>query len=337
MPPSPLKNRAHSWSAAHSELSQETQVLTEKLEEHADEVEKEVEQRQSRRPSGSARPNTWNASRVRTDHGYDKKERIKSTPELPPLRRGNIMIDPLPISKEKEAVLSRTRPSWLPPKDPAEERRHLKQYEKMMVASAKAAERREVARQVHAESKDIIAENMMSVWEKEIIPRWSDAMREPATRELWWRGIPPRSRGAVWSRAIGNELSLNEASFYAALSRAKDLELRVAENRADSEDVRRSKWFQQIRSEVRESTWAELRIFQQEGPLHQNLVDVLSAYVMYRNDIGYVSGCNVSLGYACTSHAETSGANSLDVVHRSTSPSQLFGSRIDVYCACQYP
>jgi hypothetical protein len=33
---------------------------------------------------------------------------------LPPLQKSNIMIDPLPISKEKEKVLTRTRPSWLP-------------------------------------------------------------------------------------------------------------------------------------------------------------------------------------------------------------------------------
>jgi len=55
------------------------------------------------------------------------------------------MIDPLPISKENEAVLSRTRPSWLPPKDPAEEKRHLKEYQRMM-AQAAEAEKKEGSR-----------------------------------------------------------------------------------------------------------------------------------------------------------------------------------------------
>jgi hypothetical protein len=228
------------------------------------------------------------------DNLYDKKQRVKSTPELPPLRRSNVMIDPLPVSKEKEAVLSRTRPSWLPPKDPAEEKKHIRQYQKMMAASAKADERREAARRVKTESRDVVADNMMSAWEKDIIPRWLDAIRETRTRELWWRGVPPRSRGAVWSRALGNELGLTETSYHAALSRAQDLQALVESGHGDAEDVKRSKWFEQARSDVGNSTWTDLKIFQDGGPLHDKLVDVLSAYAMYRNDIGYVYGYSVS-------------------------------------------
>lgn len=294
-PRSPLKARALSWNAAHLELSPETRDLTEKLEEHAAGLE-QIEAWRARRPSATARPNTWDSSRPSADYHFDKKERVKSTPELPPLRRSNIMIDPLPVSKEKEAVLSRTRPSWLPPKDPAEERRHLREYQKMMAASAKADERREAARRTKTECKDSTAESMMSVWEKEVIPRWRDALRETRTREMWWRGIPPRSRGTVWAHALGNDLGLTGASYHAALSRATDLQLRVKEGRGDAEDVRRCNWFGDIRSDVSKKTWTDLRIFQQEGPLHQSLVDVLSAYAMYRSDIGHVCGCNVSLG-----------------------------------------
>ncbi|POR34971.1 TBC1 domain family member 14 [Tolypocladium paradoxum] len=288
-PPSPLKSRAHSWNAALADLSPETKALTEKLEEHADELDVQY----ARRPSASGRPNTWNSSQTSVDHVYDKRERVKSsTPELPPLRRTNIMVDPLPISKEKEAVLSRTRPSWLPPKDPAEEKKHLREYQKMMAASAKADERREAARRVNAEWRDSNASNMMHIWDNDIIPRWNDAIRERRTRDMWWRGIAPRSRGAVWTRAVGNELGLSEASFHAALSRAHDLEARVKMDRGDAEDVKRSKWFEQIRKDAGERTWRELRIFEVGGPLHQALVDVLSAYAMYRNDIGYAPGCN---------------------------------------------
>lgn len=285
-----LKARAQSWNIAHAELNAEARALTEKLEEHADEVEEKFT-----KPSGSGRPNTWNASRRSVDNLYDKKERVRSTPELPPLRRTNIMIDPLPVSKEKEAVLSRTRPSWLPPKDPAEERRHLREYQKMVTASAKADERREAARRVKVESKDSVAENAMHIWENDIVPRWGDSIRERRTRELWWKGVPPRSRGLVWTRAIGNVLGLSGASFQAALGRAQQLEERVRTNRADSEDVRRAAWLTQIRKDAAENTLQDLRIFQVGGPLHDSLVDVLSAYAMYRSDIGYVSGCNVSV------------------------------------------
>lgn len=290
-PPSPLKNRAHSWNAALADLSAETKALTEKLEEHAD----EMHEIHGRRPSGSARPNTWNSSERSMDHMYDKKERVKSSmPELPPLRRSNIMVDPLPISKEKEAVLSRTRPSWLPPKDPNEERRHLRQYQMMMAASIKADERREAARRTKTETRDNTADNLMHIWENDIIPRWNEAICERKTRDMWWRGVAPRSRRVVWARAIGNELGLSGASFQAALTRSEELELRVKTDRGDAEDVRRAKWFDQIRKDVGDKTWKELRIFEVAGPLHQGLVDVLRAYAMYRNDIGYVSGCNVS-------------------------------------------
>lgn len=287
-PTSPMKTRAHSWNLAHAELNAEARALTEKLEEHAD----EVEVIQSRRPS-TVRPNTWASSQTQ-DYAYDRKERGKSsTPELPPLRRTDNMVDPLPISKEKEAVLSRTRPSWLPPKDPAEERRHVKQYQKMMAASVKADERREAARRARTTHRDNNAETLMHLWEEDIIPRWNDAIRERRTRDMWWRGIAPRSRGAVWSKAIGNELGLSAASFQAALGRAHDLEQRIKEDRAEEGDEEKAQWFDDIRKAASESTWTELRIFQEGGPLHTALVDVLSAYSMYRVDIGYVPGCNV--------------------------------------------
>ncbi|PCD44511.1 hypothetical protein AU210_003587 [Fusarium oxysporum f. sp. radicis-cucumerinum] len=282
----PAKQRAHSWNAALAELNAEAKTLTEKLEEHAN----EMEEQQAKRPANQ-RPNTWNATQRSVDT-FDKKQRVKSTPELPPLRKTNIMIDPLPVSKEKEAVLSRTRPSWLPPKDPAEERRHLKEYQKMMAASAKAEERREASRKAKIEGRDSTADNLMQIWERDVIPRWSDAIRERRTRELWWKGIAPRSRGQIWGRAIGNELGLSETSFKAALARAQEIEGRVKDDKGDAEDARRARWFQDIRRDAAQKTWEDLRIFEVEGPLHQSLVDVLSAYAMYRSDIGYVRGCN---------------------------------------------
>ncbi|KAF5020060.1 hypothetical protein F66182_7902 [Fusarium sp. NRRL 66182] len=301
-PRSPLKSRAHSWNAALAELNAEAKTLTEKLEEHAD----EVEEQQSKRPAGQ-RPNTWNSSRGSVDT-YDRKQRVKSTPELPPLRKTNIMIDPLPVSKEKEAVLSRTRPSWLPPKDPAEERRHLKEYQKMMAASAKAEERREAARKAKIEGRDSTADNLMQIWERDVIPRWSDAIRERRTRELWWKGIAPRSRGVIWGRAVGNELGLSETSFKAALARAQEIEARVKDDRGDAVDVRRAKWFQEIRRDAAQNTWQDLRIFDVQGPLHQSLVDVLSAYAMYRSDIGYVRGCNTIAALLLLNMSDASSA-----------------------------
>ena len=73
---------------------------------------------------------------------------VKPLPELPkPSRRASshthlpstsTLWDPLPVSKEKEAVLSQTRPSWLPPKNKSEEKRHLAEYQRMVQLAEEA-------------------------------------------------------------------------------------------------------------------------------------------------------------------------------------------------------
>ncbi|ROT37067.1 hypothetical protein SODALDRAFT_360740 [Sodiomyces alkalinus F11] len=277
--PAPLKARAKSWNAALSELSTEAKALTEKLEEHADQV-------------GDA--DDWTSS-YGYGYGSGRKpdQRVKSAlPDLPSLRQANIMIDAMPMSKEKEAVLARTRPSWLPPKDPAEDRKHWKEYEKMVARSIESDRRREAEKLSRSSDRDVTADGLMRIWEENIIPRWPDAVRERRTRELWWRGVASRSRGVVWSRAIGNELDLTPASYKAALNRAYDVEGRIEAGKADADDLRKGAWFSKIREDVKENTWQDLRIFQVGGPLHQSLLDLLFAYAMYRSDIGYVQGCN---------------------------------------------
>lgn len=272
----PIKGRAKSWTAAISGLNAEAKALTEKLEEHADELERRGAPQSAIHPAS--------------------KPRVKSAlAELPPLRRSNIIIDPLPISKEKEAVLSRTRPSWLPPKDPAEERRHLREYQRMIAKSIEADKKREAARRDKENNEAKTASDHIRVWEEDILKRWDAAVHEERTRSLWWEGIPPRSRGAVWSRAIGNELGLTPKSFEAALSRASDVERRVEDGNATAEDQRIMAWFAEMRADVEERTWTELKIFQAGAPLHQSVIDVLRAYSMYRSDIGYTTGCHVRL------------------------------------------
>lgn len=112
------KGHTKSWTVAMSELSQDAQNLTEALQGMVD---------------SSAFNGTSNLK-----VGPDDLQRTKLSVDLPPLRVHNVMIDPLPISKEKERVLSRTRPSWLPPKSQKEERKHLKEYQRMMELSLQA-------------------------------------------------------------------------------------------------------------------------------------------------------------------------------------------------------
>jgi len=122
----PLANsRAKSWTVAMSELSEEAKDLTAALESLADKSGRQREEN-VQRGSLSARPS------------MNIRARTATSVDLPPLRTNNFMIDPLPMSKEKEKVLSRTRPSWLPPKSQKEEKKHLKEYQRMMELSLQA-------------------------------------------------------------------------------------------------------------------------------------------------------------------------------------------------------
>lgn len=119
---SPRNPRVYSYNNMMSDLSEEAKIITAALEFHADEKDRK---RGESLQSG--------ASSLRSS--TDSKQGSKTPIELPPLQKSNVMIDPLPVSKEKERVLSRTRPSWLPPKDKKEEKRHLNEYKQMMAQS----------------------------------------------------------------------------------------------------------------------------------------------------------------------------------------------------------
>ncbi|KAM5451198.1 hypothetical protein MaudCBS49596_003903 [Microsporum audouinii] len=262
--------KANTWNVVMSELSEEARIITEALEHHADEAARDHEARVQAglkpRPSASGKRGSGGMI------------------ELPPLQRPNIMIDPLPISKEKEKVLSRTRPSWLPPKDQKEEKRHLKEYKRMMALSREADKRR-AAEEASAQcKKDDTRKMLQRIWDDYVFPDWDRVIAEPRTRELWWRGITPRSRGAVWQRAIGNELALTEESFVKALERAEQL-------RGKSGDgfKRAHERFAAIRKDAA-GAFPALNVFTEGGPLHESLVQVLDAYAMYRSDVGYIHG-----------------------------------------------
>lgn len=309
----PAKPRATSWNAALSELSEEAKALTEALEAHA----ADEEQAPSRLGNGA---NTARHSAPSVRRPSFDQRRTKTTLAALPLRRSDPLIDPLPASKEKEAVLSRTRPSWLPPKDPEEERRHLREYERMMARAAEVDQQRAQQEERKGAHRDDTKVALGRIWEEHVLPNWDAVITKRRTRELWWRGISPRSRGVVWARAIGNELGLSQASYEAALKRAKAAEKRVAKTgdgglgvggggggggeqgmrQGEAEEDRRFReGLRAIERDVQDA-FVELRIFQEGGPLCAVLGDVLVAYAMYRSDVGYVSGthvCGFSLSF----------------------------------------
>ncbi|EAW11870.1 putative TBC domain protein [Aspergillus clavatus NRRL 1] len=272
---SPRNPRIYSYNNMMSDLSEEAKIITEALEWHADERQR---QRAENLQNG--------ISSLRSS--AESKRDSKTTIELPPLQKSNIMIDPLPISKEKEKVLTRTRPSWLPPKDQKEERKHLKEYKRMMALSREADKRRAAKAASAKCEKDNTREALQRIWDEYVFPNWDRAVNETRTRELWWRGVPPRHRGLTWQRAIGNELSLSEETYKKALQRAKDVRAK-SDSEAGESNKRMREWFDAIEADV-STAFPDLNLFQENGPLRDTLIDVLEAYSMYRSDVGYVSG-----------------------------------------------
>ncbi|KAF8543653.1 rab-GTPase-TBC domain-containing protein [Trichophaea hybrida] len=276
-----LGPRSKSWSDAMFELGAEAKELSEALERHADKelirTEKRLQRKSESLPAKKKSPTP-------STH----------TVELPPLQVSNGIIDPLPISKEKEAVLSRTRPSWLPPKSKEEEKRHLKEYQRMMRRSQEAERKRVQKERQEQEARERLQNKFSNEWETKIIPHWNRACREPGTRELWWKGVAPRCRGEVWSKSFGNHLAVSAETFRLALKRAKEIEAGV-KKAPTMYTARERELFVAIHRDVK-TTFPELKIFQENGPLHQSLLDVLMAYSMYRSDVGYVYGTNAVAG-----------------------------------------
>ena len=53
-------------------------------------------------------------------------------------------------------------------------------------------------------------EESIPIWEREVVPDWRNALKEPRLRKLWWKGIPTKLRGQMWEQAVGNALQLSK-------------------------------------------------------------------------------------------------------------------------------
>ena len=253
-----------------SELSEETRILSENLEYHA-----EI-QRQGQLEAGQAQ------SEIDAAMATPKASSI----QLPPVQKGNL--DFMPISKEKEAILSRTRPSWLPPKDPREEKKHLKEYQRMMAASLEAEKKRNEQVKSQQSQREDAVKILDRIWQYYSEESTDLTQIDKRVFELRWQGISSKLRGRVWQRAIGNELGLNAKSFEKALSRAKEIQNASQQGLLERERTM-NRWFIDIERDA-ETAFPELNVFQRNGPLWQDLIDICKAYACYRGDVGYIYG-----------------------------------------------
>jgi hypothetical protein len=135
-------------------------------------------------------------------------------------------------------------------------------------------------------------------WTENVLGKhWSKQMRNSSSvQKLLWYGIPPQVRPSAWSAIIGNDLKITEELFEIFKERGRLVRVGprangdVAELRGvDQEQINKEHSLRLIETDI-PRTFPLLKIFHENGPLHEPLVDVLQAYVAYRPDIGYVQG-----------------------------------------------
>ncbi|KDQ63213.1 hypothetical protein JAAARDRAFT_119446 [Jaapia argillacea MUCL 33604] len=188
-----------------------------------------------------------------------------------------------------DKVVSKTRPSFLPPKSRTEDKKHMADWEAMMKRSRAAEEKRRKALEERRLEREREVEESLHVWEKIILPDWRIVNRNPALRRLWWSGIPTKLRATMWEHAVGNPLALSKDSYRTCLARAK---------RAIAAGTFPTTTISLMEDDIF-STLPSLHIFRADtGPLYQDLKDLLCAWVVSRSDegLGYVGGISKVAG-----------------------------------------
>ena len=113
-------------------------------------------------------------------------------------------------------------------------------------------------------------------------------------RKMWWNGIPPKLRGTIWKKAIGNDLEITETTFRIALEKA-NFQIKELGDAAFDGQV-------ELIIENTKQVFPSLKMFapaaqsspspqtsntnvEVEQPLHQDLLNVCLAYSSYRSDV----------------------------------------------------
>ncbi|VDN06980.1 unnamed protein product [Thelazia callipaeda] len=210
------------------------------------------------------------------------------------------------------------RPSTLPAKSLREQQRHKAQYLALIEAMKRKEEHRARQRQQLLETKRKEEDEAVAaaqIWCQRLLPNWENMKDTKYCRELWWRGLPSKVRGNVWSLAIGNELNLTSELYEICVARANYQRFSIASTEHScSIDSTNSSMksgnefvphlFLNATNNVEQRighentvelihldvfrTFPHLGFFQKGGPYEKLLVDLLGAYVCYRPDIGYV-------------------------------------------------
>ena len=129
---------------------------------------------------------------------------------------------------------------------------------------------------------------LLEIWKGEVLPEWESKKKSGRVKELCWKGVPSSVREKVWPLLVGNKLRISKELFKIHSQRA--IEARNKKEAEHSgEDIDHEDTLNLIPVDIGR-TFPHLGFFQEGGPSHEDLKNILEAYVCYRPDIGYVQG-----------------------------------------------
>ncbi|CAG2110726.1 unnamed protein product [Medioppia subpectinata] len=191
------------------------------------------------------------------------------------------------------ALILETRPPHLPAKPIHEDKQHKLEYEEMIRQSRKKEMKEMKARKKLSEKQRKQEQQVIEaikVWNSDILPNWQKSKNCKKTRDQWWCGIPSHVRQRVWTLAIDNELNITEDIYRQCVIGSKDnIWAKHSVHCLEDEDCCGESAADLIKLDV-SRTFPQLGLFQESGPYHEVLSELLGAYVTYRPDIGYAQG-----------------------------------------------
>ncbi|KAF4678215.1 hypothetical protein FOL47_003277 [Perkinsus chesapeaki] len=192
------------------------------------------------------------------------------------------------------------RPANLPAKSWLERRRHRAQVAEIFELG-KLNRQKQTSALLERQRE---AERLTEVWMKDLLPHYMPHRPVPLRMASLWRlnGLPPRARAALWPAAIGNPLRVTRSLYDVLIRKAKVeeakwlKEISTMATTADGSPAGRAEsgsFISHLRAIDLDlpRTLPDLAVMSMpDGPLRKECRLVLSAFAMYRPDIGYVQG-----------------------------------------------
>lgn len=152
-------------------------------------------------------------------------------------------------------------------------------------------------------------ERLENVWIYEILPYWNSLNKNKRIKSLWRRGIPPRLRGFIWKKIIGNKLNLTREQYFDYLqNHFETFENEFNEDVVNENDETDKKTYShpffkkktgvqyQIRMDAIR-TFTKIKLFSDtKSKAYKDIVSVLSAIQYYNPERGYIQGMSYLAG-----------------------------------------